>query len=109
MKQLVRVLLPVILLSVFTGVLRAQDDDIIKVDSSIVVLNAAVLDADGHSVDGLRRDQFHIFEDGAEQPVTLFQTEETPFAAVILLDTSGSMETRISLARSAAIKFLEGL
>lgn len=108
MTQLARVLLPVMILSVLAGVLRAQDD-IIKVDSSLVVLNAAVLGADGNSVEGLRRDQFHIFEDGAEQPITLFQTEETPFAAVILLDTSGSMETRISLARSAAIKFLEGL
>jgi len=109
MTQLARVLLPVMILSVFAGVLRAQDDDIIKVDSSLVVLNAAVLGTDGNPVEGLRRDQFHIFEDGTEQPITLFQTEETPFAAVILLDTSGSMETRISLARSAAIKFLEGL
>src|SRR5574341_1309782 len=35
--------------------------------------------------------------------------EETPFAAAILLDTSGSMETRLTLGRSAAIRFLDGL
>jgi len=35
--------------------------------------------------------------------------EETPFAAAILLDTSGSMESRLTLARAAALRFLEGL
>lgn len=109
MKQLVRFLLPAIFLSLLAVVSHAQDDDVIRVDSSLVVLNAAVLDSNGQSVEGLKQNQFHIFEDGTEQPISLFQAEETPFAAVILLDTSGSMETRISLARSAAIKFLEGL
>jgi len=109
MKQFVRLLLPAIFLSLLAVVSHAQDNDVIKVDSSLVVLNAAVLDANGLSVEGLKQNQFHVFEDGAEQPISLFQAEETPFAAVILLDTSGSMETRISLARSAAIKFLEGL
>jgi Uncharacterized protein containing a von Willebrand factor type A (vWA) domain len=99
----------IFILCVSVGVLHAQDDDIISVDSSLVIVNAAVLDNSGHSVEGLKREQFHIFEDGTEQSVSFFQAEETPFAAVILLDTSGSMETRISLARSAAIKFLEGL
>src|SRR5207249_4650888 len=48
-------------------------------------------------------------EDGAEQKVATFNTEETPFAAALLLDTSGSMETRLTLGRSAAIRFLDGL
>jgi Ca-activated chloride channel family protein len=109
MKQSRHFLFPVLLLFLLTGFAHAQDDDVISVDSSVVVLNAAVLDASGHSVEGLKREQFHVFEDGNEQAVSFFQAEETPFAAVILIDTSGSMETRISLARSAAIKFLEGL
>src|SRR5205823_14757228 len=35
--------------------------------------------------------------------------EETPFAAAITIDTSGSMDTRLRLARSAAIEFLGDL
>src|SRR5918998_2095503 len=35
--------------------------------------------------------------------------EENPFAATILIDTSGSMEGRVSLARAAAIRFLDRL
>jgi len=50
-----------------------------------------------------------MFEDGAEQRVAGFTAEETPFAAAILLDTSGSMESRLALGRSAAIRFLDGL
>jgi Ca-activated chloride channel family protein len=50
-----------------------------------------------------------VFENGVEQEINFFAAEQTPFAAVILLDTSGSMEQRVSLARSAAIKFLDGL
>jgi len=41
--------------------------------------------------------------------ITSFTLQESPFAAVILLDTSGSMDSRLSLARSAAIRFLDGL
>src|SRR3954469_16045613 len=92
------------------GLALGQDDEtLVKVDSSIVVLNASITDSSGVSVEGLKQSQFHIFEDGSEQPISFFETQETPFAAVILIDTSGSMETRISMARSAAIRFLEGL
>lgn len=87
----------------------AQDDETIKVDSSIVVLNATITDSNDKAVLGLKQIQFKIFEDGKEQSIEFFSAEKTPFAAVILLDTSGSMEQRISLARSAAINFLDGL
>ena len=87
----------------------AQDNETITVDSSIVVLNATITDQNGKSVAGLKQAQFKVFEDGKEQAIEFFSAEKTPFAAVILLDTSGSMDTRISLARSAAINFLDGL
>ena len=85
------------------------DDDIVKVDSTVVVVNATITDGNGRHVAGLKEGQFSIFEDGVKQDINFFAAEETPFAAVILLDTSGSMESRVSLARSATIKFLEGL
>ncbi|MEP7148260.1 MAG: VWA domain-containing protein [Acidobacteriota bacterium] len=88
----------------------AQDDsDIVTVDSSIVVVNATITDTAGNHVPGLKQNQFGVFENGVEQEISFFAAEETPFAAVILLDTSGSMEQRVSLARSAAIKFLDGI
>lgn len=86
-----------------------QDDDVVRVNTDLVVLNATVLDKNGKFVPGLKRTDFQIFEDGAEQKLATFTAEETPFAAAVLLDTSGSMETRLTMGRSAAIRFLEGL
>src|SRR5215210_2015393 len=91
---------------------QEDDDGVVRINTDLVVLNVTVLDAQGKYVHGLRRSDFKVFEDGREQPAEListFSVEETPFAATILLDTSGSMESRMSLARSAAIRFLDGL
>ncbi|HEX8493288.1 MAG TPA: VWA domain-containing protein [Pyrinomonadaceae bacterium] len=91
---------------------QEDDDEVVRINTDLVVINVTVLDAQGKYVHGLRRSDFKVFEDGREQPAEListFSVEETPFAATILLDTSGSMENRMSLARSAAIRFLDGL
>src|SRR5829696_3497838 len=97
------------LLSISFSVSAQDEDDVVTVDSSIVVINATITDNSGNHVSGLRQNQFSIFENGVEQELSFFAAEETPFAAVILLDTSGSMEQRVSMARSAAIRFLDGL
>ena len=105
-----RIILLFVLLSLCSTLILAQDEDtVIRVDSSLVLLNATILDKGGKPVGGLRQNQFKVFEDGAEQPISFFSAEETPFAAVILIDTSGSMEERVSMARAAAINFLDGL
>lgn len=102
-----------LLLTLVSGcalLVTAQDsEDELKIESSIVVLNATIKDGEGKTVPGLKKSQFKVFEDGVEQKLEFFSAEETPFAAVILLDTSGSMEERVSMARSAAIRFLFGL
>lgn len=72
-------------------------------------MNASVTDASGRAVRGLKQNQFRVFEDDVEQKIESFGAEDTPFAAVILIDTSGSMEKRVDLARAAAITFLDGL
>jgi Ca-activated chloride channel family protein len=104
-----RILSGLVLLLLFTSARAQSDDEIISVDSSIVVMNATITDASGKAVNGLSQKLFKVLEDGKEQEIVSFSAEETPFAAVILLDTSGSMEQRVSLARSAAIQFLNGL
>ena len=75
-----------------------QDDDVVRVNTELVVLNATVLDKNGKFVPGLKRTDFQIFEDGAEQKLVGFTTEETPFASMIFAGHfSGSMETRLTL------------
>jgi Ca-activated chloride channel family protein len=86
-----------------------EQDDVVRVSTDLVVLNVTVLDKNGKFVPGLKRSDFQVFEDGVQQKASTFSAEETPFAAAILLDTSGSMESRLTLGRSAAIRFLDGL
>src|ERR1043165_3946790 len=86
-----------------------DQDDVVRVTTDLVVLNVTVSDKNGKFVSGLKAADFQIFEDGKPQKPVSFSAEETPFAAAILLDTSGSMESRLTLGRSAAIRFLDGL
>ncbi len=87
-------------------------DDVIRVNTDLVVLNITVTNKQGDYVPGLRLSDFKVYEDGTEVParvIASFGIHEAPFASVVLLDTSGSMETRLTLGRSAAIRFLDGL
>jgi Ca-activated chloride channel homolog len=101
-----------VFLIVGTSVAVAQDDDVIRTSTDLVVLNLTVTDKAGQYVKGLKRADFKLLVDGVEvDPTTIagFSFQEAPYAAVLLLDSSGSMEDRFRLARSAAIRFLDGL
>src|SRR5215510_14868235 len=104
-------LLSILFLNVLV-VCAQDDDDVVRVNTDLVVLNLTVTDREGHYVKALKASDFKIYEDGVEvQPtmISSFSPQESPYAAVVLLDSSGSMEARFSLARSAAIRFLDGL
>jgi Ca-activated chloride channel family protein len=87
----------------------SQDDEIVRVETDLVLLNVTATNASSAYAHGLERANFKVYEDGREQEITNFSREETPFAVALLLDVSGSMEGRVSMARSAAIRFLDGL
>ncbi len=86
-----------------------KPDDAISVETSVVVLNVTVTDFSENFVGGLKRSDFTILEDKFPQPIADFSVEVKPFAAAILLDASGSMGNKMSLARSACTSFVDGL
>jgi Ca-activated chloride channel family protein len=88
---------------------ESPDDDVVRVNTDVVVFNVTVVDAAGKYVHGLKAADFKLLVDGHEQTFGTFSTETTPFAAAILMDSSGSMERTLPLARSAAIRFLDEL
>ena len=106
------ILFLLIVLCVNVVAVLAQDDDVIRVNTDLVVLNVTVTDKGGQYAKGLKPSDFKVYEDGVEvkpDMIASFSLQESPYAAVVLLDSSGSMEARFSLARSAAIRFLDGL
>ena len=112
-KKLVILALCLSLFVQTTNSIRAQDDDdVVRVNTDLVVLNVTVTDKAGQYIPGLTISDFTIFEDGKQIPaevIASFSMHESPFASVVLIDTSGSMDNRLSLARSAAIRFLDRL
>jgi len=79
-----------------------------EVDVQFVELYATVLDRAGHPVDGLTRDQFHVFEEDQQQQILRFeQVRDLPIHAGILMDVSASMSDRIEGTRQAALQFYQ--
>ena len=87
----------------------AQDDDVIKVDSSVVRLNIGVVDDKGRPITKLGRENFAVFEDGVKQKITQFEPTVAPFSVVMLLDMSGSTLGFRETIKQSANRFLDAL
>jgi Ca-activated chloride channel homolog len=72
-----------------------EPDDVLKIDTDLVSVDVAVTDAAGRPVRNLRQEDFKLYTDGVEQPVSFFQMEQRgeprPLTVVFALDISGSM------------------
>jgi Ca-activated chloride channel family protein len=84
-------------------------EDVISVETNLIVVSVTVTDALENYVSGLKAEDFKILEDTAPQRVLDLSVDEAPFAAAILLDASGSMGNKLSLARAACGNFLSEL
>jgi Ca-activated chloride channel family protein len=76
-----------------------------RVGVDVVSLNVTVTGADGRYVTDLDTEDFSVFEDGVKQDVRYFNRSNIPLALSLLIDSSASMEEKISTAQDAAIGF----
>mgnify|MGYP002382107693 CR=1 FL=1 len=86
-----------------------EDEQVLRVGTTQIVLNAIVTDAFDKHVTGLKPEHFILQEDQAPQKILSFGMEQVPFVAAILLDLSGSMGNKMSLARAACARFADGI
>lgn len=95
----------------FLGFLNvsAQDDDVIKVDSSIVRLNVGVVDQTGKPMKSLTKDNFTLYENGVKQQIINFEPVAAPFSVVMMLDMSGSTKSFRQNIQMSALRFLDAL
>ena len=87
----------------------AQDDEVIKVNSSIVRLNVGVVDSKGRPITSLNKENFTVYEDGVKQNISRFEPTVAPFSVVILLDMSGSTLGFRETIRQSAFRFVDAL
>src|SRR5215207_5436664 len=86
-----------------------DEADVVRVTSNLVVVPVAVTDASGNAVQGLKREDFLLEEEGRAQEIqTVGTAEEVPLDIVILFDISSSVTARDFFARQqeAAARFL---
>lgn len=93
-----------------TTVVTVGQQPTFRAGVDLVTFGVTVVDKKGNLVTNLSEEDFTVIEDGTPQMVRYFARgdgETAPETHLgLLLDTSGSMERDLSLARGAAIKFL---
>jgi Ca-activated chloride channel homolog len=75
---------------------------VFKSEVEMVPLTVTVTDTKGKYVPGLAGNDFEVFEDGVQQDVAFFASDEVPLDVALLIDTSSSMNADLPLVKSAA-------
>jgi VWFA-related protein len=101
------VLLAAIIIVALAAAPKAQGTFRAGVD--VVSLNVTVMDAMNHYVTDLDENDFSVFEDGVKQDLSFFTRKQQPIAMSLLLDSSASMEDKMTTLQQAATNFVHRL
>jgi Ca-activated chloride channel family protein len=85
------------------------EDDVVKLESTLVSLPLLVSDRSGRYIPQLSANDFLLYEDGVQQKIASFGSEEVPFNVILLLDVSPSVSGSIKDIQDAAIAFVRQL
>jgi VWFA-related protein len=77
------------------------------VDAEEVVLNCTVVNSKGELVNDLTAGNFKIFEDKTPQTVLSLQHQDTPVSIGLVIDNSGSMNSKRAAVASAALDLVK--
>ncbi len=67
----------------------------IVVNTELVTLNVRVIDRNNRPINNVGENEFHVFEDGVQQPIESFTREEVPISYGLAIDTSQSLRSQI--------------
>jgi len=80
---------------------------VIRSDVDLALVNVTVTDPYNRLVTGLEQDNFRVSEDGLEQEIITFSSEDVPISIGVIFDFSGSMSNKVDKAREAALQFFK--
>ena len=84
------------------------DDEVIKVNSRLVVIPVSVLDASGQPVLGLKKEDFRVSEENKSQQIEqVSDAEKVPLEISLLFDVSASTDAMFQFEQETAAKFLQ--
>jgi Ca-activated chloride channel homolog len=78
---------------------------LIKKSVDLVLVPVTVTDPMQRLVTGLTQDNFQVFENKKQQEIKHFSSEDAPVSLGIIVDTSGSMATKMERVREAVKQF----
>jgi len=92
---------------------RAPDEeDVVRVDTSLVVCDVLVMDKQGKPVQGLTQSDFIVTEDNKQQEIGIFSLGDDaaiPRSIVLIIDYSGSLSPYIQMSVEAAKELVDKL
>jgi Ca-activated chloride channel family protein len=86
-----------------------RQSELIRVSVDRVNVGVLVTDPSGKFAEGLQRENFHIFDNGVEQPITDFLNVEEPAQALVLIEAGPAVYLLEGSHLRAAQQFLSGL
>ena len=85
-------------------------DEVIRVDSKLIVVPVSVTDGDGQPVLGLKDNDFKISEEGKPQVIDhVGAADQVPLEIALLFDVSASTDKMFRFEQETAAKFLKGV
>jgi Ca-activated chloride channel homolog len=92
----------------------AQADDqvvdkqsVIEIKTDLVELDVTVIDQNGLSIMDLKKEDFSVYEDKIKQTIENVNREEVPVSFGMVIDTSGSMKTKLQTVSDAAVSLVK--
>src|SRR5689334_356366 len=83
--------------------------DVISVNTTEVMIPVTVRDSSGRLVNELKREDFRVFENESQQPLSDLALRQVPVDVVLMVDASSSVATNIDDFRRAAEGFADRL
>ena len=86
---------------------QEQNPSSIRSEVELVLLDVSVKDSRGGFVSGLPKDSFKVFENKAEQDISVFQAQDVPVTVGLVVDNSQSVRPKRNEIVTAALTFVK--
>ena len=85
-----------------------DESEVVRVTSNLVVVPVAVTDASGNAVQGLKREDFRLEEEGRAQELqAVGDADQVPLDIALVFDISSSVEKSFDFEKQSAAGFLK--
>lgn len=86
-----------------------DENDVVRVESNIVLIPASVVDFRGRAITDLKADDFELKIDGELKPIGDVSRAETPVNIAFLFDNSASLSAAREFEKQAAVRFFQSV